>query len=181
MPLTLSLGGELLTNYDKYQGCLALNIKCRKPLTLSLETQAKLQVLDAAVRENVESNAVEALRESWWATIDMRAQELALGKLSSGGRSGGWLCFDTKVEDFEELLHRAEEHCAACERSFAQHVNLKCLFEASWFQFTEEGDTTAHKFFALHVFAEEVTASLQTDGEGYEEEVLFQLQHLEEA
>jgi len=180
MSIGLSLCGEQLNNYDIYQGRLALNVKFRRQLTLSSETQAKLQVMDAAVRERVENGAYEALRESWWATMHMRAQELGLGDISCTGRSGGWLLFDLKVSDFEVTLCDVEEHCAACDRPFAEHANLKCLFEASWFQFTENGDAVARKFFTYYVFAEEVEASLQTVGESYEDEVLFQLQCVED-
>lgn len=174
----LSMLGNQADFLDRYKGNVAINVKYHGTPKLSKETLAVLAKLDGATRDNIVRFAEEALRDNWWATAQERSRELGLGDLWTDGRSGGWLVFKMTMSQFEELAEQVEKGCRHCGKSFEHHLDSKCPFEASMFE--PEDVRGLEVWNAFHVFASEVKTSLQTIGEGLEDEILFQLENLDD-
>lgn len=176
--MDLSFCGNKVSFLDRYKGNVALNVKHHGYPVLSPATSEILANLDGAVRKSILRFAEEAIRESWWVSMQERARELTLGDLWSDGRSGGWLVFKMTISHLEELIEEAEKACAHCTLAFETHVDSKCPFQASSFQ-PERGSVLA-LLEAFRTFSEEVRASLNTVGDTFEQEIIFQLENLDD-
>lgn len=163
---------------DRYRGNVAINVKYHGEPKLSDETLATLKKLDGATRDNVVRFAEEALRDSWWASMQERSRELGLGDLWSDGRSGGWLVFKMTVSELEARFEEVEKKCHHCTLPFSVHVDAKCPFQASSFQ--PEDPKSYELFEIFRLFSAEVKESLQHAGDTFEEEILFQLENLDD-
>ena len=95
--MALRMLGEEVDFLDRYRGKIAINVKYHREPKLSVDTMEKLTRLDGAVRDQVIRFAEEAVKDSWWATMQERSVDLGLGKLWAEGRSGGWLVFEMSV------------------------------------------------------------------------------------
>lgn len=176
--MDLSMCGNKIDSLDRYRGHVAINVKYHGTPKLSPETLKRLGRLDGSTRDTIVRFAEEALRDSWWATMQERSRELALGELWSEGRSGGWLVFQTTISRLQELIDEVERSCKNCELPFDQHIEGKCPFQASSFVPTD--DTNMRMWESYRVFAAEVKDSLLTVGDTLEEEILFQLENLDD-
>jgi len=174
----LSMCGNKADFLDRYRGNVAINVKYRGDPKLSKETLAQLSALDGATRDTVVRFAEEALRETWWATMQERSRELGLGDLWSDGRSGGWLVFKMTISQLEDKIYEAERHCRNCDVTFEQHVDGKCLFDSS--PFSSDAPEHLALWETFRTFSSEVKDSLQSVGDNFEEEVLFQLENLDD-
>jgi hypothetical protein len=176
--VALSMCGNKADFLDRYKGNVAINVKYHGDPKLSVETLGALKKLDGATRDKVVRFAEEALKDSWWASMQERSRELGLGDLWSDGRSGGWLVFKMKVVELEERFEEVERRCHHCELPFDKHIDAKCPFQAS--SFLPEDPKTFELFETFRSFSEEVKDSLQSIGDTFEEEVLFQLENLDD-
>lgn len=176
--MDLALYGNKADYLDRYRGHVAINVKYYGNPKISPETIAVLAKLDGAMREQVLRFAEEGLREGWWAGAQERSRELALGDLSSEGRSGGWLVLKMTVSELEELVLDAERNCTNCHHSYAEHTAGKCLFDST--SFDAEYKSCEMIWANLKAFAEEMKDSLQTAGDTFEEEILFQLENIDD-
>lgn len=176
--MDLTMCGNPADFLDRYRGNIALNVKYRGNPKLSDETLKKLARLDGATRDNVVRFAEEAVRDSWWATMQERSREQGLGDLWSDGRSGGWLVFKITVSRLEEVIEETEKQCKHCELHFDKHFSSKCPFEATIFE--PENPQGLKMWEAFRTFSAEVKESLQTIGDSFEHEVLFQLENLDD-
>jgi hypothetical protein len=165
---------------EVYRGDLALNVKFHGKLDISEKTLKKLatEIPSERQRARILQYAEEALREVWWSTMQDRADELGLGHLNSSGRSGGWLIFDMSYAYLRDLIEDAEKHCKFCDLHYQQHVDGKCPFSSTVFESTEKGPFETWESF--RAFSAEVKESLTSVGAGFEDEVLFQLENLDE-
>jgi hypothetical protein len=174
----LALYGNKADYLDRYRGHVAINVKYYGDPKISKETLAVLAKLDGATREQVLRFAEEGLRESWWAGAQERARNLGLGDLWSEGRSGGWLVLKMTVSELETLVDDAEMRCANCQQSYAKHTEGKCLFDSTTYA---SGLPSCEMIWAnLKEFALEMKDSLQTAGDTFEEEILFQLENIDD-
>lgn len=176
--MALSMCGNKADFLDRYRGNVAINVKYHGDPKLSEETLSRLKQLDGATRDNVVRFAEEALRDSWWASMQERSRELGLGDLWSDGRSGGWLVFKMTVTELETRFEEVERTCHHCSLPYAAHVDAKCPFQASSFQ--PENPTGYALFELFRSFSTEVKESLQHVGDTFEEEILFQLENLDD-
>lgn len=176
--MDLSICGNKADFLDRYKGQVAINVKYHGVPKLSDVTLVKLKELDGATRDNVVRFAEEALRESWWASMQERSRDLGLGDLWSDGRSGGWLVFQMSVAKLEELFQETERSCRHCSLAYDEHLEGKCPFDASSFQ--PEDPRHLETFEAFRTFSAEVKDSLQHAGDTLEEEILFQLENLDD-
>jgi len=97
-----------------------------------------LEGRDVASREQLEQQAYELVQELWWEWAQEYAAEEGLGQVYSAGRCGGWLILDEYTWD--RLTQSVEVHtsaCAHCTFPLEDHVNGKCLFEATTFKSKE--------------------------------------------
>lgn len=176
--MDLALYGNKADYLDRYKGHVAINVKYYGDPKISKETLAVLAKLDGATREQILRFAEDGLRENWWSSAQDRARELALGDLSSDGRSGGWLVLKMTVSELEGVVADAEMRCSNCEQSYAQHTDGKCLFDSTVYS---SGLPSCEMIWAnLKTFADEMKNSLQTAGDTFEEEILFQLENIDD-
>jgi hypothetical protein len=176
--VALSMCGNQADFLDRYRGNVAINVKYRGDPKLSEKTLLALKKLDGATRDAVVRNAEEAIKDSWWASMQERSRELGLGDLWSDGRSGGWLVFKMTVNELEEKFEEVERRCKYCSLPFDQHVDAKCPFDST--SFTPEDPKNFDLFETFRAFSVEVKESLQHVGETFEDEVLFQLENLDD-
>lgn len=173
--MDLSMCGEPADFLEVHSGKLALNVKHHKQLAVSSATLARLKKLATRTADRLLMFAEEALRETWWSTMEHRARELFVGGISSEGRQGGWLVFKLTKQQLEELVEEAEAECDHCGKPYAAHIDKKCPFDSSnWAAATNAPLIT---WEALKLFSGEVKETLATIGDGFEEEVIFQLEH----
>jgi hypothetical protein len=175
--VALTLCGETADFLDRYRGNVAINVKYHGNPKISEETLGKLKRLDGATRDNVLRFAEEALRDSWWATMQERSKELGLGELWSDGRSGGWLVFKMSVSALEERIYEAERCCEHCALAYDQHLEGKCAFDSTNFL---AGGTMLETWASFKQFSAEVRESLQHVGDALEDEIQFQLENLDD-
>jgi len=174
----LALYGNKADYLDRYKGHVAINVKYRGDPKISKETLAVLAKLDGATREQILRFAEDGLRENWWTSAQERARELALGDLSSDGRSGGWLVLKMTVSELETLVDDAEMRCSNCQTSYAEHTDGKCLFDSTTYV---SGLPSCEMIWEnLKTFALEMLDSLQKAGDTFEEEILFQLENIDD-
>jgi hypothetical protein len=175
--VALTLCGETADYLDRYKGNVAINVKYRGDPKLSEETLAALKKLDGATRDNILRFAEEALRDSWWASMQERSKELGLGELWADGRSGGWLVFKMATSKLEERIYEAEKSCAHCKHPFDVHVDTKCPFDSTHFA---AGEAILELWSAFKQFSVEVHESMQHVGDDLESEIQFQLENLDD-
>lgn len=137
---------EISTYCVRHNAFASANVKLRDYGRLPVKYQRKLDRLyKLGHTDEVRFNnwVWEDFQRSWWERFQEDATEAGLGKVSSGGRSGGWLLLDAYSQECVSDLHRvATVICDKCNQIFSSHVgpNHQCLFASTFFTFEDYDD-----------------------------------------
>ena len=158
------MGVDRLKDFCFRRERLALNIKVYS-YALSSEIKARVSRFPKDVAERLVQRAEEDTREYWWYWAEYELLK-TWAPIYSEGRSGGWLVFSKLKRSDLEAIATDDEVCSRCDGAFEEHVDRKCLFDATEF---EASFTYAETLFTtLEGVATQIRQSLDTIGQDVE-------------